>query len=106
MESGNEHPLADQTATAPCASDSPACSLENQPGCGQVETQAAQPPRMCARCHQAPARKNQSSCPKCHAQTMRQYRLRYRQEVTRLKKMIDDLTISNAHTLHAFEKKF
>jgi len=36
---------------------------------------------------------------------MRRYRLRYRQELTRLRKIIEQLTINNDYTLHEFEKR-
>ena len=94
-----------EMAPAPCPASTVPCPTGNDASQAQVEVHAAQAPRMCAKCKQTPARPNQWTCRQCHSESMHKYRLRYRQEVLRLRESIAQLTIKNFDTLRAFEKK-
>lgn len=71
------------------------------PGSKSLNTQS----RLCCTCRQAPARPRQWDCPKCHREAVRRSRHRYRHEVTRLRQLVDDLTIRNRDTMREFERK-
>src|ERR1043166_3773548 len=83
----------------------PAQSHSNGASITQETCPAPPAPRICSRCKKAPARPKQWYCRPCHNAQMKRSRGRYRSEVTRLKKLIDNMTIRNAATLRHFEEK-
>lgn len=103
MDDRNAQQSADPMPVALCVAESPACLPGNQAGSGQ-EGGAPQPSRQCSRCGQI-ARKGQWSCLRCHSEEMRQYRARNRDELTRLMRELDSITVNNLPTRLAFEKK-